>query len=321
MWPGTSGSRWRSWSPDRYVAEDALELVVVEYDPLDPVAATRCGRDGRVVSDRSFSYGDPDAAFAAADLVVEGRFGFPRWAAQPRRVLRRRLRLGRRRRVAHRVGELPGPVHAPRGRGRRARPAGREAAADHAARLRRQLRLKAAVYAYVVLIGLASRKLGVPVRWTEDRLEHLAPRRHVERRASPISRRRSPPTASCSRCATTSSRTSAPTSARRSRRRSTGCTARSRARTACRNVAARNRVVVTNRCPTSLNRGFGGPQLYFALERTMDRAARGSASIRPSCGRRNLVPPASSPTARPPAASTTPATTRRASTDALERVR
>ncbi len=27
---------------------------------------------------------------------------------------------------------------------------------------------------YVVLVGLASRALGVPVRWTEDRLEHLA---------------------------------------------------------------------------------------------------------------------------------------------------
>jgi 2-furoyl-CoA dehydrogenase large subunit len=34
--------------------------------------------------------------------------------------------------------------------------------------------VKAAVYAYVVLLGLASRKLGVPVRWIEDRLEHLA---------------------------------------------------------------------------------------------------------------------------------------------------
>ena len=41
-----------------------------------------------------------------------------------------------------------------------------------------------------------------------------------------------------------------------------------------RNVAARNRVVLTNRCPTGLNRGFGGPQLYFALERTMAIAAR-----------------------------------------------
>ena len=39
------------------------------------------------------------------------------------------------------------------------------------------------------------------------------------------------------------------------------------------NVAARNRVVLTNTMPSGLNRGFGGPQLYLALERTMTIAA------------------------------------------------
>jgi 2-furoyl-CoA dehydrogenase large subunit len=40
-----------------------------------------------------------------------------------------------------------------------------------------------------------------------------------------------------------------------------------------RNVAVRNRVVVTNKTPTGLNRGFGGPQVYFALERLVHRIA------------------------------------------------
>jgi 2-furoyl-CoA dehydrogenase large subunit len=35
----------------------------------------------------------------------------------------------------------------------------------------------------------------------------------------------------------------------------------------------RNRVVVTNKTPTGLNRGFGGPQVYFALERLVQRIA------------------------------------------------
>ena len=35
----------------------------------------------------------------------------------------------------------------------------------------------------------------------------------------------------------------------------------------------RNRVVVTNKTPTGLVRGFGGPQVYYALERLMDRIA------------------------------------------------
>jgi 2-furoyl-CoA dehydrogenase large subunit len=40
-----------------------------------------------------------------------------------------------------------------------------------------------------------------------------------------------------------------------------------------RHVKIRNRVVVTNKTPTGLNRGFGGPQVYFALERLVQRIA------------------------------------------------
>jgi carbon-monoxide dehydrogenase large subunit len=65
---------------DRYSARDALELIDVEYEPLEAVLDPEAGE---VVHERSFSYGDPDAAFAAADLVVEGRYAFPRWTSCP----------------------------------------------------------------------------------------------------------------------------------------------------------------------------------------------------------------------------------------------
>ena len=39
------------------------------------------------------------------------------------------------------------------------------------------------------------------------------------------------------------------------------------------NLAVRNRVVVTNKTPSGLVRGFGGPQVYFALERLMQKIA------------------------------------------------
>ena len=107
---------------DRYTAEDAVELIEVEYEPLEP-CSTR--RPGEVVSDRSFSYGDPEEAFAAADLVVEGRFAFPRWTARPVEcygvVADWNEATG-----ADGVGELPGAVHAALRRRRRARaPRGR----------------------------------------------------------------------------------------------------------------------------------------------------------------------------------------------------
>src|SRR5215470_17969314 len=58
---------------DRYLAEDALDLTEVDYDPLpaivDPLAALAPGAPtlhdklgSNVASDRSFRYGDPDAA-------------------------------------------------------------------------------------------------------------------------------------------------------------------------------------------------------------------------------------------------------------------
>ena len=40
------------------------------------------------------------------------------------------------------------------------------------------------------------------------------------------------------------------------------------------NIFVDNRLVVTNRMPIGLNRGYGGPQFYFALERAMDTGAR-----------------------------------------------
>ncbi len=137
-------------------------------------------------------------------------------------------------------------------------------------------------------MGLASRKLGVPVRWTEDRLEHLAASAHSTGRVTEVEAAfaadgellglrydavedvgayiRAPEPATLYRMHGSLS------GAYR-----------------VRNVAARNRVVLTNRCPTGLNRGFGGPQLYFALERTMAIAARRLGLDPAELARRNLV--------------------------------
>jgi 2-furoyl-CoA dehydrogenase large subunit len=54
-------------------------------------------------------------------------------------------------------------------------------------------------------------------------------------------------------------------------------------------------VVVTNKTPTGLNRGFGGPQVYFALERLMQRIAVELDLDPLDVIRRNLVPAGSFP--------------------------
>lgn len=51
----------------------------------------------------------------------------------------------------------------------------------------------------------------------------------------------------------------------------------------------RSRAVVTNKTPTGLNRGFGGQQLYFGLERLMDEIARTGGLDPIELRRRNFV--------------------------------
>ena len=79
---------------DRYVAEDALDDITVEYRKLpavvDPLAAME--KDAPLVhpavgsnvpSDRHFNYGNPDAKFAEADRVVSLTIDYPRNSQTP----------------------------------------------------------------------------------------------------------------------------------------------------------------------------------------------------------------------------------------------
>src|SRR5262249_10447673 len=76
---------------DRYAAEDALELIDVDYDPLPVLADTEAARRAgaglvheaagtNVLLSRVFTQGDVAAAFAAATVVVGDRFRFHRHA-------------------------------------------------------------------------------------------------------------------------------------------------------------------------------------------------------------------------------------------------
>ena len=78
----------------RYVAEDALELINVEYDPMRPVVSFEDAQDpncprifddieGNVLYRSNSTHGDVDAAFAAADTVIHETFRQSRQANVP----------------------------------------------------------------------------------------------------------------------------------------------------------------------------------------------------------------------------------------------
>jgi 2-furoyl-CoA dehydrogenase large subunit len=274
---------------DRYVAEDALELIRVDYEPLEPVLdAEDAASTDACVHDRSFGYGDLDGAFARADLVVRERFRFPRWSCTPVECYG----------VVCDWDEAAGTLTAwANFQG----PFTLHSVAAAALRLPgAKLRLitprdsggsfgiKSSVFAYVVLIGLAARRFGVPVRWTEDRLEHLAGSAASTARVTELEAGFTSDgellALRYDAIEDVGAYVRAPEPATLYRMHgSLGGSYR------VRNVATRNRVVLTNRCPTGLNRGFGGPQVYFALERTMAIAAKRLGLDPAEVARRNLI--------------------------------
>ena len=274
---------------DRYIAEDALELIRVEYEPLEPVLDVEAAAATEAcVHDRSFHYGDVDGALANAELVVRERFRFPRWTCAPVECYG----------VVCDWDEAGGTLTAwANFQG----PFTLHSVAAAALRLPgSKLRLitprdsggsfgiKSAVYAYVVLIGLAARRFGVPVRWTEDRLEHLAASATSTARVTDLEAGFSADgelvALRYDAIEDVGAYVRAPEPATLYRMHGSLSGAYR-----VQNVAARNRVVLTNRCPTGLNRGFGGPQVYYALERVMAIAAKRLELDPADVARRNLI--------------------------------
>jgi 2-furoyl-CoA dehydrogenase large subunit len=79
---------------DRWVAEDGLDRIAVGYRPLSPVIDPEFAArpdapmlhpavGSNLVSDRSFRYGDPEAAFAAARHRISITTRYPRNAGSP----------------------------------------------------------------------------------------------------------------------------------------------------------------------------------------------------------------------------------------------
>ena len=143
---------------DRYLAEDAAELVQVGYEPLPSVTDTaaalagdapRLHEDapGNVATDRTFSFGPVERPSSApttwSAASIPSRATPPcRWSATrswPAGRTTPTASAGRRG-----VGQLPRAVLDGARAGRRARPAGFPAPAACARRHRRQLRMKAA---------------------------------------------------------------------------------------------------------------------------------------------------------------------------------
>ena len=283
------------------MAVDEAVLVDVVYAALPCVVDTRAALAAdaprlheaaadNVATDRTFSFGGVDEAFAGAARVVRGEYEFPRYSSVPMECYCV---------VADWRGEADGPAvhawanfHGPF----TMVPIMAAALGIPTSKLRVQVPadiggsfgIKSAVYPYVALMAVASKHAGRPVRWTEDRIEHLTASStgagRLMRFAAAVDEAgviqaldadlvdnvgaylRPPEPSTLYRCygnITGAYRIPA--------------------------VRIRARAVVTNTMPTGLNRGFGGQQLYFGLERLVDRIAAECGLDPVEVRRRNLV--------------------------------
>jgi carbon-monoxide dehydrogenase large subunit len=174
---------------DRYLAEDAGELVVIHYDVLDPVAdlahALAAGAplvdealSSNLISQQFFSAGEPARRFSEAETIVEAAF--------------------HQHRQTHAPIETRGCCAVwDQGRGHLTMTIGNQAPHPFRTQLARRLRLneaqvtvvcpdiggafgqKIALYREELTVAALARQLRRPVRWREDRTENLIAASHA----------------------------------------------------------------------------------------------------------------------------------------------
>src|SRR5215468_1159039 len=171
------------FAEDPYVAEDAADLVAVEIEELPILLAAEAepgefsaGRNTEVAIIRQ-GYGDVDAALRAAPVVVELELAIGRHSGVP---LEARGAIGRYD-TARDILELHGAAKVPhRNRDLLARMLGLPPSAIHVheSHVGGGFGIRGELYPEDVLICVAAMRLGRPVKWIEDRREHLIAANH-----------------------------------------------------------------------------------------------------------------------------------------------
>jgi 2-furoyl-CoA dehydrogenase large subunit len=267
---------------DRYLAEDALDLIEVDYQPLpaivDPLAALEGAPllheplGSNVASDRTFRYGNPEAAFARAAHRIAVDIRYPRNSCTPIETYGVVADYDPGEDAYDILANFMGPFSLHPVMARALKVPGNRLRLRTPPDAGGSFGVKQGVMPYVVLIGVAARACGRPVKWIEDRLEHLAASvsatNRVTRLAAAVDADGRIRALDWDQIEDVGAHIRAPEPATLYRMHGNLTGAYD-----IRHVAVRNRVVLTNKTPTGLNRGFGGPQVYYALERLMQRIA------------------------------------------------
>ncbi|MBO32291.1 MAG: carbon monoxide dehydrogenase, partial [Rhodospirillaceae bacterium] len=285
---------------NRYLAEDAVDHIAVDYNVLKPVISPEdaakegaplvhhaCGTN--VVSERTFHYGEPDKAFAEADHHVKLEISYPRNSHTPIEGYVVAAEFDTNEQTYDVMSNFQGPFTVHPVMARALKVPGSKLRMRSAPYSGGGFGVKQAIFPYVVMCCIAAKIVGRPVKWVEDRLEHLtaaiaAPNREMIVEAA----------------ATSDGRITAlrynmlddygaylrppmPGPLYRQQGVMTGPYD-------IKHLTLVNRMVMTNKTPSGMVRGFGGPQSFYALERIVHRVAEVTGVDQLEVIRKNLVP-------------------------------
>jgi 2-furoyl-CoA dehydrogenase large subunit len=289
----------------RYLAEDALDLIRVEYEPLpavvDPEQAL--APEAPVLHDavgtnlachRHLVYGDPERAFQEADVVISERFRFPKFSSTPIETYGIVASFDPGSGVLTVWSNFMGPfiMH----------PLVARALGVPENRLRfivppdigGSFGIKTSMYPYLALLGLTAMRTGVAVKWIEDRREHLlAASSGTDRVAYRDLAAKKDGTVLAMRNRWFDNvggyiRSPEP-----------GCSFRPIGNWVgpyrFQHLEVDASVVMTNKCPTGPNRGYACGHLYFETERMMDLLAERLGLDPAEVRRRNFIQPGEFP--------------------------
>jgi len=290
---------------DRYVAEDGVSALEIDYEALPAVTDVDAASQAtapllhesfgtNIVWKNQYRYGDPETAFANAERIVGVDLKFPKYNSTPLEtygVIAEYLPEtdGY---VIH--GNFQGPFSLMPVLARALRVPDSRVRVIVPQDIGGSFGNKAMVYPYMGLIAACARLAERPVKWIEDRAEHLLGS------ASGTDRN--------SRIEAAISNDGRVHAIRMDIRENVGaylrapepsCVMRSLTTFSgpyrIESGAIEAACVLTNTLPTGLNRGYGGQQYMFSLERLMDAIARETGIDRLEVRRRNFLKAAEFP--------------------------
>lgn len=290
---------------NRYIAEDGCDLVRVDYEPLPAVVDQERALEpdapllheevgSNLVNHRLLDYGDVDSAFAEADVVVRERFKFHKYSSTPIETCVVIAQYDDATGVMTIWSNFHGPyslhsfvakgLNVPENKLRLIAPPD----------IGSSFGIKIAIISYLTLIGLAAKKTGRTVKWVEDRREHLmALSSGAERTAYYEMAAKKDGTILAVKSKYIDNNGAyirAPEPANLYR-----TTGNSLGPYRIQNLRIDANAVVTNKCPTGPNRGYGCQQLYFCLEGMVDLLGRELQMDPGEIRLRNLIQPSQFP--------------------------